>query len=643
MGFRLFAAVGVCLAAGCSAASAPLEAYGKLPAIEQAVVSPSGAFVAYVVTDGENRTIAILPSGGAELIYAVRAGAAKLQDMTWAGDEHVIVTTSTTKQPSALDVTGPRVEHSLAFDLDLSKRRLQPLLEKIVGADEAMNTVYGLPAVRTVKGIPTVFIKGEHFLGNTGQLGLISIPTSTDKAKLVDPGFPDTRDWLIGPDGAPLAQVVYGDRGGVWTLKLKTKSGWRSAQTVPAPVDTPSLMGLTSDGKAILIGIEDEKLGFGWRELSLNGGAWGDLREVTVGEAPIFDRSTDRLIGSFVLAGDAPEYRFEDPHDAAVWQAVTRAYPGDLVTLVSWSKDREKILVRVDSPELGPAYALVDMTTHHADWLGAEYTALAAEHISPVKPVRYKAADGLEITGYLTLPRGRNPHDLPLIVLAHGGPEDRDTPGFDYWVQALASRGYAVLQANFRGSSGFGRDFVEAGYGEWGRKMQTDLSDGVRYLVREGIADPKRVCIVGASYGGYAALAGATIDHNVYRCAVSYGGVADLSSLVTDFRSKSGLDAQRYWFRFIGATDPHDPVMRRYSPLARAAEADIPILLIHGKDDTVVPISQSQRMADALKRAGKPVEFKVLEGEDHWLSRGDTRLAMLEATVDFLERNNPPK
>jgi dipeptidyl aminopeptidase/acylaminoacyl peptidase len=172
--------------------------------------------------------------------------------------------------------------------------------------------------------------------------------------------------------------------------------------------------------------------------------------------------------------------------------------------------------------------------------------------------------------------------------------------------------------------------------------MQTDLSDGVAHLAGQGIVDPQRVCIVGASYGGYAALAGATLDRGVYRCAVSFGGVSDLRRHVAYSRATGGQAALRYWNRFIGAEDLSDPVMAAYSPAAQATKADIPILLIHGKDDSVVPLEQSRIMADALRKAGKPVELIVQKGEDHWLSRGETRLQTLTATVAFLEKHNPP-
>jgi dipeptidyl aminopeptidase/acylaminoacyl peptidase len=192
---------------------------------------------------------------------------------------------------------------------------------------------------------------------------------------------------------------------------------------------------------------------------------------------------------------------------------------------------------------------------------------------------------------------------------------------------------------------GFGWDFVKAGFGQWGKAMQTDLSDGVRDLAKQGLIDPKRVCIVGASYGGYAALAGATLDKGVYRCAASIAGPSDLKRMLTDNEKRFGTvhnAAVRYWLRFMGADGVKDPDLTVISPAKLADQVEIPLLLIHGKDDTVVPYVQSQIMANALKKAGKPVELVTLEGEDHWLSGGATRLQMLTATVAFLEKNNPP-
>jgi dipeptidyl aminopeptidase/acylaminoacyl peptidase len=177
-----------------------------------------------------------------------------------------------------------------------------------------------------------------------------------------------------------------------------------------------------------------------------------------------------------------------------------------------------------------------------------------------------------------------------------------------------------------------------------GRKMETDISDGVAALAKQGIIDPKRACIVGWSYGGYAAQAGITIQHGLYRCAVSMAGVSDLGHFLGYVATEVGGDGEglRYWRKFTGATSMFESELKPISPANQAAQADAPILLIHGKDDTVVPIDQSQEMEHALKAAGKPVEFITLPGADHWLLHEDTRLAMAKASIAFVLKYNPP-
>jgi dipeptidyl aminopeptidase/acylaminoacyl peptidase len=257
-----------------------------------------------------------------------------------------------------------------------------------------------------------------------------------------------------------------------------------------------------------------------------------------------------------------------------------------------------------------------------------------------MKMVGYAAADGLKMEGVLTLPPGRPAKALPAVILPHGGPRYHDTVGFDWIAQAFASRGYAVFQPNFRGSTGYGDEFERAGNGEWGRKMQTDISDGLAELVRQGLVDPKRVCIVGASYGGYAALAGVTLQHGLYRCAVAIAGISDVYRMVNDEVEESNSDPML--IRNLKQELGQGRDLKAVSPVRFADKVDVPVLLIHGKDDTVVHFSQSTAMAEALRHAGKPVEFVTLTAEDHWLSKGETRLQMLQSSVDFVMRNNPP-
>jgi dipeptidyl aminopeptidase/acylaminoacyl peptidase len=242
--------------------------------------------------------------------------------------------------------------------------------------------------------------------------------------------------------------------------------------------------------------------------------------------------------------------------------------------------------------------------------------------------------------GILTLPPDREAKNLPLVMLPHGGPAAHDLPQFDWLAQAFAVHGYAVFQPNFRGSTQRGAQFLRAGHGQWGRKMQTDISDGLAELVMQGIVDPKRACIVGASYGGYAALAGVTLQSGLYRCAVSYAGIADLGAYRDGEMAASNGNATlgRNLDEELGKRSTLDEV----SPIRFVSNVSVPVLLIHGKNDTVVPHSQSDSMARALQRSGKEVQLLSLDGEDHWLSRSKTRTQMLEAAVSFVEKNDPP-
>jgi dipeptidyl aminopeptidase/acylaminoacyl peptidase len=637
LSFKAFAAAFmVVLCMGVPAFAAPLEAYGHLPSIEVASLSPDGQKLAIIWTNGEDRRIAIqdLSNGKMEVLGV---GRAKVRNLDWAGPGHLLITTSTTGIISF--VTAPRAEWFMCFDYNLATKKLKLLL---ADAEDSLNVIASTPEVRLVNGKPKIFVEGIHFVGGRGQDSLFSVDPETGSSTLVHAGFPNTVDWVVGPDGKPLAEAEYDQRTGAWVLKVANGAGWRRVTEIQALLDRPRIVGLGRDGASALVA-EPRDEAVALHEVATGAVSWGEPFRVAPLAPPIFDRSTHKLIGFSALRGDEQTYEFLDPADTAAWGKIQRAYKGMNVELASWSSDRSRVIVLVQSPTDGPSYALIDFKTRRADPLGGLYQELAPADISPVQAIRYRAKDGLEISGYLTTPNGRTVKDLPLVVLAHGGPAARDEPGFDWWSQALASRGYAVLRANFRGSEGYGVAHGVAGYGQWGRKMQTDLSDGVRDLVRQGLVDPKRVCIIGASYGGYAALAGAAFDPGVYRCAASVAGPADLHRMVAWTKAHNGVAAQRYWTRFMGADDPQDKVLDEISPSDHADRISIPVLLVHGKDDTVVPLEQTRVMEKALRAAGKPVEVVVMPGEDHWLSRGETRLQMLQSVVAFLEKNNPPQ
>jgi dipeptidyl aminopeptidase/acylaminoacyl peptidase len=633
-------------AIGAEAAAAeapPLAVYGRLPNVDQIAISPDGQKLAVSLTDGEKRMVTVRDAAeGGKLLSAVDLDSTKLRDVRWAGPEHVLITKSNTAQPYGL--MGPKREYSMTIDVNLTTKKQRLLMEN---QERAMNVVLGVPTVRILDDVPYAFVEGVHFVDDHGWDTLYKVNLKTGATRRLDiGGSQDTKDWLVSPDGQPLAQSLYDEQKGGWSLKLKADHGWVTAEKGESKMGPRRLGGLGRDGRSVLVWMDDEDDADKTvlREYGLDG-AFVVVPDSAKFDGLIHAPDGSGLVGAMSLVGDERRYTFFDAKLQASWNAVAKAFPDDQIALESWSDDKRKLVVWVDSPTLGPVYALVDLDAKSARYLAEVYGGLTEDGVSEVRPIKYKATDGLEITGYLTLPKGKDPKNLPLVVLPHGGPEGRDTLGFDWWSQALASRGYAVLRPNFRGSEGFGWKFVQAGFGQWGKAMQTDLSDGVRHLAKQGIIDPKRVCIVGASYGGYAALAGATMDRGVYRCAASVAGPADLKRMLVDSNDRlnsSNNSTLRYWLRFMGADGVRDPDLAAISPAKMADKVDIPLLLIHGKDDTVVPYVQSTIMADAMKKAGKPVELVTLTGEDHWLSRGATRLQMLTSVVDFLEKNNPP-
>lgn len=625
---------------------APLEAYGATPAIELIQLSPSGELIARITVTGETRSLAVTRISTREDLFVGDISVIKVRDLRWIGEGRILVVTSQTRNIASLGV--PRAELFFGQVLDLETGRVVQVLDR---TPDVLGVLYGPASVRNTSEGDTLFVRGVNV--SNEQTPLYRIDPGSGRGRSVAYMDSTTDDYVLDGEGEIIALSRYDERTGRWSLRLPEGQGHREAWAADAPVDTPSFHGMGRTPRTIVISADRPDLASGGDgsaeadtvfEVDVDTGAWSRLPFEHDPDFLVHHPGTRLLIGAGRNEEAGVRYEFLHPQAARRWQSVERAFSGKAPRLVSWNDALTQVVIFTDTGEAGQ-YQLVDFERRAADILADAYPAIAPEQVGAVRSIHYAARDGLSIHGYLTLPPGAaEPSGLPLVVLAHGGPAARDVAGFDWWAQALASRGYAVLQANFRGSTGYGRAFLEAGYGEWGRKMQTDLSDGVRWLAAEGVIDPARVCIVGASYGGYAAMAGLALDGEVYRCGVSVGGVSDLRRMVNwEARNERYRDSQtvRYWNRFMGAARLNDRALDDLSPAHLAASVDSPLLLIHGRDDTVVPIEQSRAMAEALRRADKPVELVELPGEDHWLSRSATRRQMLAETVRFLEANNP--
>ncbi|HYL72010.1 MAG TPA: prolyl oligopeptidase family serine peptidase, partial [Candidatus Dormibacteraeota bacterium] len=374
-----------------------------------------------------------------------------------------------------------------------------------------------------------------------------------------------------------------------------------------------------------------------------------------IAEAPQADITayyTDPYSGAVIgvyEGGSGSGQHWLEPLAQTRFQSLAKAFPNRVVEAFGWTEDGTRTLARVSSPSLAPIYYLIDFKTHRADIAAEEFPALANATLGEFQEISYKARDGTEIVAYLTTPPGKPAGPVPLVVFPHDGPQDRDYPLFDWVAQLMATRGYAVVQPQFRGSRGFGAAFEAAGYRQWGGLMQDDLTDAVHALIERGIADPKRVCILGEGYGGYAALAGAAFTPELYTCAVSVNGIADLPALmratVPDYDCPLGecrtySVAQSQWEQRVGKT--HDPLLAAKSPVNAVSSIRIPILLLYGVH-TGVPMEQTQAMARALTAAGKNVSVVTLPSDTEWWVRSSSRVQLAQELDKFLAAHLRPE
>lgn len=621
-------------------AAAPLEAFARLPAMSALEISEDGSAVAYVRVQ-EGRQIIVVQQLTGEVLQQVSFGDAKVRYLAWAGPDYVVVVTSVTAIVHGVLNEGEQYQ---ATALNVRNGRTAQLMRRVRERQRYLNVLAGDPVPGVWEGQPVVFVEALAAAEGSSsfRVDLMRVDLDDGDGHLHQIGGPNTTNFLITREGEVIAQTTYDSVTTRWVLSLRRGNSWQDVHTMDARVDIPRLGALTTDRAGVHVAIRDnEEAEWRWVAFSRASGAMNDT-SLPSRAALIYDVNSSHM--AHVVAEHFSEYTFVAPAHQATWSRILSALPNRQVTLVSSTPDFGKVVVYVEGTGFAGNYLLFDAVSQSLTQVGRAYPDIPASEIAEVRAIRYRAQDGLEIPAYLTLPPGRSPTNLPLVMLPHGGPQSRDYAGFDWMAQALASRGYAVLQPNFRGSSGYGAAFIDAAYGEWGRKMQTDLSDGITYLANRGIVDPSRACIMGASYGGYAALAGVTLQSGIYRCAVAIAGVSDVAELLRGEARQGGrrTSSYRYWTRYLGVESIDDPRLESVSTVRAAGNGEAPVLLIHGRDDTVVPFSQSTAMQRALSSYGRNVRLVELESEDHYLSREATRIQAMQAAVQFLEQHNPP-
>ncbi len=625
-------------------AKPPLEAFGDAPTIRNAALSPDGKVVAYLnringidylatydMATGKNEALIKIPD--------VKAGG-----VGFAGPNYIILTASEITTNGGVM---RKYQDSAAFAYNLTTRKIVQLLKGTVGLypyQSGLGRIVG----RDPDG-KSVYMPGfiDH-PGSKPTYDLLKVNLDTGRGARVAgrDGTEFTNDWFMDTKGNVIAREDYNEQAKLHEVKAYDKSGkTRTLYSETTTRPSFSLVGF-SEHEGALIAVDTRSSNFQQMfEVSMTDGKLtGPLRQRAGADIESIIRDPDRVVIGVSYAGMYPSYELFDPQLDAEIKAAMKALPDAAVSLASWSEDWSKVLFYVEGGAQPVRYMMFDRAAKKLSQVARARPNIKPEEVGEVITIEYTARDGLKIPALITWPAGvpaDQRKNLPAVVMPHGGPESYDSVGFDWLAQFLSNEGYVVLQPNFRGSGGFGVQFAEAGYKQWGRKMQDDVTDGAKAVQKMGWADANRTCILGWSYGGYAALAGGALTPEMYKCVVSIAGVSDLRSMMGWEKRERGVDSisYNYWTDVIGDPDNAADNIDAVSPARLADKFAAPVLLIHGADDLTVPDRQSEIMNDALKSAGKTVTYLRIGKDDHGLTNTDSRTRALTAVSDFLKQN----
>ena len=625
-----------------SSTALPIEAFGTTPIIDNVTLSTDGRYIASSYT-GDQVSIVILDRNQKKITQRIGfEQGLKMRSMSFINETVLLASFSITYTERG--DTEQKAELGATFAINAVDGSSRQLLEPRVNSGL---TPGGGGFLSRYGAAPGEILMSARLAENAAAGGapgsyttaVVSVNPLTGKWRTIEKGNAVTSGFLVDAKGNIVGRTEWDRKDQRRSYRVKEGTGYRTFfESTDADL---GIIGVGADAKSLLaIGASGRDRKILWT-IPFDGSGPKPLYvdpkhdvEGTVRDA--YDRSLDGVR----LGGLEQQVHWLDSAAAARVKSLEAALPGRRVQINGYTPDGKLVLAYAVSRNHPGAYYLVDFNTNRAEVVGQEYPQLARAQLGKVSNIVYAARDGYEVPAYLTMPPGAAAKNLPLVVLPHGGPRARDSGiGFDWWSQFVASRGYVVLQPQFRGSTGFGMAHELAGYGEWGQLMQHDVTDGVKHLIANGTVDPGRVCIIGASYGGYSALAGAAFTPDLYNCAVSVNGVSDLVEMLYWVENRGGYydPSVRFWRKHIGKSS--DPEVAQYSPARAAGKVSARVMLMHGVDDTVVPYAQSEFMETALRRERKNFELVKLKSEDHWLSRSPSRIEMLTSLERFLDAN----
>jgi len=445
----------------------------------------------------------------------------------------------------------------------------------------------------------------------------------------------DVQGWQADNDlQVRAAQITTDDGGTLIRVRDDVKSPWRELMKWGPEETLGNIVGFSPDNKSLLIITSLDANAARLLAVDVASG-----KRTVVAEDPQFDASfavthpkTNKL-QAVVFLRERRDFQILDSDIKADFEALHKVREADISNVSRDVKD-DKWIVTFEGDDSPVYYYLYDRATKQATMLFSNRPALEKYKLAKVKPVEYTARDGMKIYGYLTTPAGREAKNLPMVVFPHGGPWGRDLWGYDPYAQWLANRGYAVLQPNFRASTGYGKQYLNAGDRQWAGAMHTDLLDGKDWVVQQGIADPKKICIMGGSYGGYATLAGVAFSPDAFACGVDIVGPSNLNTLLKTIPP--------YWSTFLAVFHKRmgedEAFLKSQSPLFKADEIKVPLLIGQGKNDPRVNKAESDQIVAAMRKNNKPVEYYVFPDEGHGFARPENRMAFNAVSEEFLAK-----
>jgi dipeptidyl aminopeptidase/acylaminoacyl peptidase len=601
-------------------------AFGASPAMWGLQLSPDGTRIVAIHAAESGATIARtlrLADGHAQLVLAGELGEFDVQWCDWANDTRLLC--------------GVRVIAASLPNQHFAGTRL--IAVNADGTDEKVLMRDGRGGLaqfqdRVIDWLPDdpdrVLVQVPSITGS----GVAELDVNTGRVRPLHSGGGDIYKWLTDGDGVPRLYETIDMGLRRWYVRRRPASRWtllyqselKDLDALFAPI------GFAADGNELLAyAVADGRRVIAALSLDRDGPSR------IVYTHPAFDVSgaltlgKDRRLAGAMYVDDRPHVVFFDEQVRQLHEIVSAAFPGRAVEVIDEAWNRQRYVVLVSGDTDPGTYYYFDRDTRALEKIAEAHPALADRTLAPMREIRYRARDGAAIPAYVTMPPGAAGRPKPAVILPHGGPTARDYRKFDYLVQFLAASGYVVLQANYRGSDGYGAEWRgEGGFRDW-RRAVDDITAGVDFLVSEGIADGRRVCALGWSFGGYAALMSAIEEPTMFRCVASIAGVADPRALSATVSRYVGGTTVR---EFIGSSDPK--VGKAGSPVERAGEIEVPVLLVHATLDTNVPLEQSMRLARALRRADKSVQLVEYEFADHDIRPAHYRTDLLARLGAFL-------